>query len=425
MISRFLPKSGFARNVLTLFTGSTIAQAIPVLISPVLTRIYPVGDFATLTVVTTLISLIGVIVAGRYEIGIGLPESEKEGRQLVYLAIIISLFVSLLSFIVFLLFRYPVADLLNNPGAANYILIVPLAAFFYGVYQALTYWNIRQRMYRQIASARVAQSIVNSGLSLGIGYSGWSINGLVAGNVAGNLAALAYTIIGLVPGRTLTFNRDETKKEDLVRLAKKYADLPRVNGVHALTDTLQATLVIVMISAFFGSIATGLYGLTMRILQAPFNMIGSSISIVFYKEVSEKISLKLQITKLVKTTIRTLALLSLPAFIILMIWGPDLFSFVFGKEWRDAGVYARILSPALFLNFISSPVSHLPVILNKQRQFFMFSLIGNCMIILSIFLGSIIFDNIKPALILVSITQVTFYSFLLFYFYTISKNVYK
>ena len=67
MLKKLSENSGLVRNILTLFTGSTIAQAIPVLISPILTRLYPVSDFATLTVVTTVIALVGVIVAGRYE----------------------------------------------------------------------------------------------------------------------------------------------------------------------------------------------------------------------------------------------------------------------------------------------------------------------------------------------------------------------
>jgi len=42
------PKSEFSRNVLTLMTGTTIAQAIPIAISPILTRIYTPKDFESL-----------------------------------------------------------------------------------------------------------------------------------------------------------------------------------------------------------------------------------------------------------------------------------------------------------------------------------------------------------------------------------------
>lgn len=74
-------------------------------------------------------------------------------------------------------------------------------------------------------------------------------------------------------------------------------------------------------------------------------MIGSSFSIVFYKEASEKVAKGEKITKLLRTTILTLALISFPAFLMIMIFGPALFAFVFGEAWREAGVYARIMSP--------------------------------------------------------------------------------
>jgi hypothetical protein len=45
MIQRLKLKSEFSRNVLTLMTGATIAQAIPIPISPILTRIYTPEDF--------------------------------------------------------------------------------------------------------------------------------------------------------------------------------------------------------------------------------------------------------------------------------------------------------------------------------------------------------------------------------------------
>jgi len=408
--------------VLTLFTGSTIAQAIPVIISPLLTRIFPVTDFATLTVVTTLISLLGVIVCGRYEIAIGLPADEKEAKQLVYLSISVAFIVSSVAMVLVLFFNEPLAHLLNNDEAAPYILLVPFTSLLYGLNQALTYWNIRKRNYALMSTSRVGQSITNSSVSLSLGYSFLKANGLVIGHITGHIAALIYTFFRTNSKAEITFSKSDFNKEELKALAKKYSDLPKVNGVHALTDMLQVTGVVFVISAVFGSVTTGLYGLTMRILQAPLTMIGSSFSIVFYKEASEKVATNQKITKLLRTTIMTLAAISFPVFLTIMIFGPDLFSFVFGESWRDAGVYARILSPYLFMNFISSPVSHLPVILNKQRQFFLLSLIGNILILSSILVGAFVFDDFKTGLLLITITQVIFTSFILIYFYTISKR---
>ena len=57
MLNKLNPKSEFSRNVLTLMTGTTIAQAIPIAISPILTRIYTPEDFG---VFALFIGVVGV-----------------------------------------------------------------------------------------------------------------------------------------------------------------------------------------------------------------------------------------------------------------------------------------------------------------------------------------------------------------------------
>jgi O-antigen/teichoic acid export membrane protein len=67
VLNKLKPKSEFSRNVLTLMTGTTIAQAIPIAISPILTRIYTPEDFGMFALYMSTASLFSVIATGRYE----------------------------------------------------------------------------------------------------------------------------------------------------------------------------------------------------------------------------------------------------------------------------------------------------------------------------------------------------------------------
>ncbi|QLK87927.1 hypothetical protein E3U36_07160 [Arsenophonus endosymbiont of Aphis craccivora] len=69
-----MPQTEFARNVVTLMTGTTIAQAIPIAISPLLTRIYTPKDFGVLALFISIIAILGSIANARYELAIMLPE---------------------------------------------------------------------------------------------------------------------------------------------------------------------------------------------------------------------------------------------------------------------------------------------------------------------------------------------------------------
>ncbi len=52
---------------------------------------------------------------------------------------------------------------------------------------------------------------------------------------------------------------------------------------------------------------------------------------------------------------------------ILTILGPEIFAFFFGARWAEAGVYAQILAPWTFFWFISSPLSSVFSVLERQE----------------------------------------------------------
>ena len=78
MKQRFEPKSEFSRNILTLMTGTIIAQAIPIAISPILTRIYRPEDFGLYAIFVAIITILGSVASGRYELAIMLPKKDED-----------------------------------------------------------------------------------------------------------------------------------------------------------------------------------------------------------------------------------------------------------------------------------------------------------------------------------------------------------
>ncbi|SVD81723.1 uncharacterized protein METZ01_LOCUS434577, partial [marine metagenome] len=98
-------RSEFSKNVLTLVTGTTIAQAIPIAISPILTRIYTPEDFGVLALFISITTILGTIANGRYELAIVLPKRDNNALELTALSIIITIGFSLLLVILVILFH--------------------------------------------------------------------------------------------------------------------------------------------------------------------------------------------------------------------------------------------------------------------------------------------------------------------------------
>jgi O-antigen/teichoic acid export membrane protein len=74
---RILPKSRFARSVAVVTAGSALGQGLVVASAPLLTRLYTPADFGVLAVYGSIVSLVAVVAALRYEFAIALPGHDK------------------------------------------------------------------------------------------------------------------------------------------------------------------------------------------------------------------------------------------------------------------------------------------------------------------------------------------------------------
>ena len=83
-------KSDFSRNVVTLVTGTAVAQAIPLALSPILTRLYTPDDFGILAIYMSIASLGTVVVSLKYDLAIIIPEKDEDSANITILSIVVS-----------------------------------------------------------------------------------------------------------------------------------------------------------------------------------------------------------------------------------------------------------------------------------------------------------------------------------------------
>lgn len=95
-LERWLPRGSFVRNVAVLAGGTAAGQAIVVLASPVLTRLYTPEDFGVLAVYASLLCVLSTVATLRYELAIPLPKRDEDAAALVVLCLVIVLGMSLL-----------------------------------------------------------------------------------------------------------------------------------------------------------------------------------------------------------------------------------------------------------------------------------------------------------------------------------------
>lgn len=364
-MNQFKPKSEFSRNVVTLITGTTIAQAIPIAISPILTRIYTPHDFGVFALFTAITSILSVIGTGRYELAIMLPTKDVNATNIIVLSSIIAFFISLLSFLVIFIFNTQITTILGNPEISNWLYLIPISLFITGIYQNLNYWNNRKKRYKQLADNRIIQSTTTAITNIGMGSQGLGTSGLIIGSILGQGIATVLLSKKLWDADNRLFYK--IKKLKIFAMLRKYMDFPKHSLPTALLDTLSINAPLFILTQLFSTTIVGYYSFSYKLLQLPMSLIGTSVSQVFYQQFSELKGNYIEQKKLLLSVWKKQFMLGLIPFSILFFFGEEIFSFLFGNHWAVAGKIASVLSTMIFFMFISSPTSSVFTVLRIQK----------------------------------------------------------
>jgi O-antigen/teichoic acid export membrane protein len=113
--------------------------------------------------------------------------------------------------------------------------------------------------------------------------------------------------------------------------------------------------------------AAGLYALTQRVVAAPVSLLAASVLEVFKRESVHEFQTLGHCSSAYRYTFKALLLLGVGPALVLLLFSPTLFSWVFGPAWREAGQLAQYLAPLCLLNFIASPLSYVFFVAGKQK----------------------------------------------------------
>jgi O-antigen/teichoic acid export membrane protein len=335
-------------------TGTAVAQAIPIAISPILTRIYSPEEFGLFALFFALLSILSVLANARYENAVMLPKKDSDAINIFALAIIINTFLSLFLLIVIVLFNDDLTRLLGSDAIAIWLYFIPIALFFTGLFNILNSFNNRQKNYKDIADAMVVKSIVLAVIQISIGLIKSGATGLISGQIVSQFFANMKLMKNIINDKKLM---ESIKKVKIIALAKKYKDFPKFSLPSAFASVLSGHLSNILISIFYSVATLGFYSLVQRVLGIPSSLIGKSIGQVYYEEGTKEKKRTGKAERLFNATFKKLLIIGFPSFLVLFFIVEELFAFVFGEEWRVTGHYAQIVVPMFFISFIVSSLS--------------------------------------------------------------------
>lgn len=354
--------SDSVKNVLILILGSGFSQFIVLLITPILTRIYKPAFFAQYFIFLSAINILKQVFTLRFELTIVIVNDKKLEFLSLAITFILNTLFSFLSTVLIILFNK-----IFQIRYINLLFFIILSSYVMANIEIVNYWNNKNRNYKTISISKIYSILFISIFQIMLFFIKIPENKLVLGHFLGLIFTLLFLIIKIRFKDIWVNVFSNLSKIKFLYLIKKYNNILKFNSLINLLSNLLNETPIYIISYFFGQNYTAIYGMVNKIIGNPMNLIGQSISNVFFRNVSEKYNegdIKSYFFTVSKKLYKLGFILSFLIFLLSFF-----VEFYLGKDWKGISFYIILLLPAYYLNFINQPLLSIPTILNIQKEY--------------------------------------------------------
>ncbi|MAQ31710.1 MAG: hypothetical protein CMD26_03135 [Flavobacteriales bacterium] len=386
----------FYKNVLKLLTSISIAQLIPIIITPILTQYFSPEDFGLYGLYISICTILGGVASCKYDTAIMLPKKTHDAYNTLVLSILITFLFSTFCLSLLSTFNQQLFEITNSELLKKYYYIIPLTIFLISINQALIVWFNRKKKYILIGKQNLFKSTSNSGSSVILG-----IKSVYLGLIISHLISLIIVSYWNITNFIKDFKKHKIDQKNIKKNFIKYIDFLKFSTISNLFNSVSNIGMTSLIIIFFGPKIAGLYFFAERLIAIPISFVTSSVSHVYFERASTLFhSDRKKLITLTNTVQKNIFILLLPFLLMLTFLGEELFS-LFGGEWKEAGVILKYFLVFILFKNIYSPISHIGDILNKQRVLLFFN-ISLFFFQLSSFYFLKEYNDIEPALLTAS-----------------------
>ena len=382
-------KGSYTQDVAIVGSGKIIVSVIGFVFIPILSRIYDPEAYGLFSIYNATVTIIIGLLTLNYPKSFAIINEEK-----TFIHVFLFTVMSILAGSIIIMAGSPIIGLYipETSKLSTYFFLIPVGVLINGLLLVLVQTNQRRQQFLFSSSINVSNHLIIriANLTYGLFTNGYSI-GLILGNQIGGLfAVIANGIKNL--GYIFHLTKKHYTRQQLIESLFKYKNYPRYIFPTSLINNLKIQLPIYFIGFLFGESLLGEFSLAVGLLNIPIQIIGNSISAVFLKKANDLYMEDPE--KLKQISIRTsnsLFLAGVIPFSILLVFGPEIFTFLLGDKWIYAGRISSIFSVYFFLYMIFLHSTALLQILKKEKNILMVSLLNIILNILALLSG--IFTN--------------------------------
>ncbi|MER8830451.1 lipopolysaccharide biosynthesis protein [Mesorhizobium sp. M0938] len=354
---------GMFRSILTVLSGSVIAQIIAVAVLPILTRLYDAEAFGRYQIYVSILNIAVMFVAFRYEVALLSARPGRVYENLLKLTFRLCILTSMVALLVAGAVDWLIPDVLSS--LRGIVFFLPVAMAVAGIYQMLTFLPIRDRNYGLSARSKILQSVGFSFGALGFAFLPVIGVGLILADVFGRaFGAISVLFESGKLWRTLISPLSFSEMKFTAIRFQKYGLLTFPG---TLLSSLSAAVAPFAFLALFNLETAGQYALLERFILMPVGVIAVAVSQVFTGELSTLYRTdKKGLNRAFRRSLIQLLAIGLLPTMLGMALSPSLVPLVFGADWAMAGKLCVIGFLIAYVRFVATALTMTLVVIDRQ-----------------------------------------------------------
>lgn len=367
-----LKQSSFLKNILIVMSGTAIAQIIAYALYPIISRLFTPEDFGIFGSFSAVVGIICSLITLDYSQALMLPKEKADALNLFCLSIISTIFITLIVSTLSIIKPSIFYNLTKTQGIWPLILFV-LTIVISGINYASQAWAVRSKAFKQTSASQVIRSMGSSGSRIIFGVFKTGSFGLIISNIIANFGATINLIRVVIPD--LISLKGKISLSRIKSLAKEYIDFPLYSASQNFINAISSGLPVLLLTKYYGLAVAGAYAFGVNLIQAPMGLVLTALRQVLFQKACEYQNEGKGIYLLYIRTVLVLFAMAIIPSLILIIWAPQIFAFIFGARWHLAGVLARSLIIWLAVVFCNLPATIFSRIIRIQRFVFFYDLV--------------------------------------------------
>lgn len=368
----------FVRHVMQLGLANAGAQALSLLIVPILTRLYSPADFGAFAIYLAVLNTLVPIASLRMQATLALPELPEDSRRLLHISLIVlGVNVALTTlFAGIVITEGFIPDEWMTDQRRFLFLLLPLNLAALGLVQIYSAWTMLHHQTSATAVARITESVVDRSTSCLCAFNA-AIHplGLIAGRLVGSGAA-AYSLWKASHLHIKKTRHSWLDFQSLIPLALRYRHFALVSSAATLCDSAARQAPALLLAFLFSPAVAGYYALAFQVVNVPLLIAGDALSSTYFQRAARLRTTPEQLTHNTAQLFRSMLSLIIPATLGLSFLGSPVFSRIFGNSWAPAGEYAQVLAAGFLFMFLHRPMSVLFDVYEAQSARLRFDIVN-------------------------------------------------